>query len=283
MIANFTATLDSATRPHTHNVHEFIVGMSGEALVRVGDRRYPINSRSSILIPAGITHHYEAGDETQAAIAFTCFDNEALKAMTTPTLIAGLRRALDSGVSASSLSRETGEENATLVGILKSALADNNSFSQEKAENLLSTLLANHLLAAGSSNKLPHPARLENLKRLVQQIDHNVSEELSIDAAAQRCCMSRSVFTRAFKSYTSLSFNNYLTRARLRHAAQLLLRDALAIDDVANRSGYRNLGHFYRQFQTQFGMTPKEYRRVAIDMQSPGTREQNTAAQPTRS
>jgi AraC-like DNA-binding protein len=269
MIATFTATLSRTTQPHTHNVHEFIVGKSGQAKVRVGEDSFLISKHSSILIPAGITHHYELASTSSAEVSYICFDTDVLETLSTPTLLAGLRPLLDAGVSATEVSDRISDENLMLLEILSSALQNDSSFSREKTENLLRTLLANHLLSAGSAIKTPHPAKLENLKRLVQQLDRDVTEDISIDLAAEKCHMSRSVFTRSFKSYTSLSFNSYVTRSRLRNAAKLLLRDSLAIDDVATRSGYRNLGHFYKQFQAQFGMTPSEYRRVAIDMQSP--------------
>ena len=269
MIATFTATLNQTTRPHTHNVHELIVGLSGEATVWVQGQRYPISEHNSILIPAGNLHHYEAFQGNDANVAFTCFDDVAQTRLTATNVQSGLSHLLKSGVSTALANADIAAENKVLLDLIRSSLNNGSHFSKEKTENLLSTLLANHLLSSGKTNGAPYPARLDNLKKLVRQIDKNLEVDLCIDKAAERCHMSRSVFTRAFKSYTNLSFTSYITRARLKHAATLLLHEALAIEDVANKSGYRNLGHFYKQFQTQFGMTPNEYRRVAVDMIAP--------------
>ncbi|MHB1156427.1 MAG: helix-turn-helix domain-containing protein [Phycisphaerales bacterium] len=51
-----------------------------------------------------------------------------------------------------------------------------------------------------------------------------------------------------------------LNGLRLDHAAKMLRMTGEPIVDVAPRSGFNNLGYFYRQFQRKFGLTPRRYR-----------------------
>ena len=49
--------------------------------------------------------------------------------------------------------------------------------------------------------------------------------------------------------------------ARIQRAEELLLSGAESIAAVAERCGYENAEHFYRQFKAVTGKTPRAFRR----------------------
>ena len=99
-------------------------------------------------------------------------------------------------------------------------------------------------------------------------IDQNLADDFSIDSVAAICGMSRSTFTRHFKQLNSVSFSEHVTRTRLARAASMLAESESPVTDISLLSGYKNLGHFYNQFQKYYGMTPSKYRKVSLDMLS---------------
>ncbi len=73
--------------------------------------------------------------------------------------------------------------------------------------------------------------------------------------------MSRSLFTREFRRHTGMSFVEHCNTRRVEKAALLLSTTVLNITEVAFGSGFSNLSHFHRQFNANYGLTPRAFRR----------------------
>lgn len=66
---------------------------------------------------------------------------------------------------------------------------------------------------------------------------------------------------RAARRHLGRTPTELVNEARLAHAARLLAEDPRGIVAIALDCGLANLGHFYRLFRRQYGVTPAEYRR----------------------
>ena len=73
--------------------------------------------------------------------------------------------------------------------------------------------------------------------------------------------VSRSVLMERFTRFLSDSPMAYLTRWRLRLAAQALMSSSKGVADVAAAVGYESQAAFNRAFKRAFGMPPAQYRR----------------------
>jgi AraC-like DNA-binding protein len=82
---------------------------------------------------------------------------------------------------------------------------------------------------------------------------------------AERLSISRSAFAERFKSITGRPPLEYLTWWRLQCAAtRLRSTDELTISDVARGGGYQSDAAFGKAFRREFGMSPGQFRRLAI-------------------
>jgi AraC-like DNA-binding protein len=69
-------------------------------------------------------------------------------------------------------------------------------------------------------------------------------------------------FSRAFRRCFGKAPLAYGLEARLRSSAQDLARGASPISDIAQRWGFFDQAHFSRHFQTCFGASPGQFRRI---------------------
>ncbi len=113
------------------------------------------------------------------------------------------------------------------------------------------------------------PSQIQKMKDLLRFIDSNYAKPLTLDEAAAFCGYSASYFTKFFKSFTSLTFVEYLNNFRLRRAAELLCGTELTILEVSENAGYENLSYFIRIFKRRYGVTPKKYRFQYKNRMSP--------------
>jgi two-component system response regulator YesN len=84
--------------------------------------------------------------------------------------------------------------------------------------------------------------------------------DLSADGVAGRLGITGDHLSRLLKRATGLTFNEYLTRLRLKHAMELLGDNSVRIGEVADLSGYRDARYFSTLFRRIVGMTPSEFR-----------------------
>ena len=90
----------------------------------------------------------------------------------------------------------------------------------------------------------------------------NLSENISMAAAARRARMSEPTFSKYFKKASGLTFTDMVRKLRISHACRQLEHTADSVSSIALGVGYANLANFNRQFLAQMTMTPTAYRRL---------------------
>lgn len=101
--------------------------------------------------------------------------------------------------------------------------------------------------------------------RLVQSIRSAIHADLrnaSLSQVADTLNMSPSYISMIFKEKTGQNFKDYLFQTRMNYAKRLL-RQGMAIGEIARQLGYEDTEHFSRRFRAQFGLSPMAYRKEA--------------------
>jgi len=104
------------------------------------------------------------------------------------------------------------------------------------------------------------PARIRSLARRIVQ---SPGKDWDFQAEASRISISYAHFRRIFRQYIRNSPGQYLQRARLEHAAELLRRTGLTLTEVATQSGFEDTNYFSRLFTRRYNSPPSRYRRMA--------------------
>lgn len=89
----------------------------------------------------------------------------------------------------------------------------------------------------------------------MQYIDRNLSDDLEMDALAERFFISKYHMMRLFKAETGFTIHTYLLQRRLQAARQLIERGMLATE-ACYRCGFRSYSSFTRAYSKHFGTTP---------------------------
>ncbi|CAG7616140.1 HTH-type transcriptional activator RhaS [Paenibacillus solanacearum] len=92
-------------------------------------------------------------------------------------------------------------------------------------------------------------------------LEAHYSEELSLDAVADRMNMSSSYLSAYIKEKTGTNFSDHLNNVRIRKAKELLQQTDYSVQEIGERIGYRNVTSFIRMFKKITGLTPGDYRK----------------------
>lgn len=100
-------------------------------------------------------------------------------------------------------------------------------------------------------------------KRLIRVLDYmnrNFSEQLTIERLAREAAVSKFHFTRLFHQATGVTPHRYLSDRRLFVGRRLLETTDSSISEIAAKCGFARPSYFATAFSKKYGMSPSDYR-----------------------
>lgn len=94
----------------------------------------------------------------------------------------------------------------------------------------------------------------------ISYINDNFDKNILIKDIISKEHISKAVFIKAFKQYTSMKPLEYLTNVRIKHALYLLEKTDKKISTIASESGFPTASNFAANFKKWTGYTPTEYK-----------------------
>ncbi len=130
-------------------------------------------------------------------------------------------------------------------------------------------LLAVHLLrqytsggaVRGASKGPTQPLTSQQMKRVIDCVQAQCAQPLSLEVLAQQTGYSPYHFARLFQCTTGETPHHFVLRQRIERAQRLLAETALPLARIAGESGFANQSAFTRVFRRSVGMTPRAYRQ----------------------
>jgi len=105
------------------------------------------------------------------------------------------------------------------------------------------------------------PDAVARVTRTVRTIEQHPDARLRLGSLAREAGLSPYHFLRTFERLTGVTPHQYILRARLRAAATRLATEPAKVLDVALDCGFGDLSNFNHAFRTEFGVSPRAYRR----------------------
>ena len=100
------------------------------------------------------------------------------------------------------------------------------------------------------------------LYKIFSFVETAFAADCSLGALAQATGYDYAYLSRRFRQAVGISFNTYVSHYRLSHACYLLENTDQSVLQCAVESGYTSLRSFNRCFKAQFGVPPREYRKM---------------------
>ena len=148
-----------------------------------------------------------------------------------------------------------------ISGLLSECAVDINADTFKKKAyiyNILDILISNFLIDDIKDDSEQDDLRME---RVLQYIDANHANSLSVAELAQLLYIAPSSFSRYFKKMMNVNFIDYLNHVRLHYALQELCYTSESVTWIANNHGFSNASAFCKAFKEQYGISPMQYRK----------------------
>ena len=112
------------------------------------------------------------------------------------------------------------------------------------------------------------------ISQAIRYMRENLAGRLSEKELAQQAGLTPQHFCVLFKTETGETPARFSNKLRMNRAAELLANDdhlRLSIKEVAAAVGRHDLSHFVRDFEKQFGLSPKRYRAKKVSLSNPNS------------
>lgn len=101
----------------------------------------------------------------------------------------------------------------------------------------------------------------ELLDQIMAFVEQNYASRITIVQLAKLFFVSSSTVSHLFQQKLGVSFYRYVTQRRL-IAGKMLIEQGLPLEEVSHRIGFGNYSGFYRAFKQEYGIGPREYRKL---------------------
>jgi AraC-like DNA-binding protein len=123
------------------------------------------------------------------------------------------------------------------------------------------------LYAALEENKSQYnkDSGFEKIKKAFDYINEKYADKITVHELATLCNLSTNYFASLFKQHTGYAPNEYVIRARIENAKQLLNKSNDPISGICEKVGFSDIHYFSYYFKKIEGMSPSQYRQSFKD------------------
>ena len=120
-----------------------------------------------------------------------------------------------------------------------------------------------------SSEEITVEPHMKYFKTMMHYISEHYCSGVTLDDIAASAGISKSLCNSVFKRYVGESPITYLMRFRARKVAEYLRGKQLPLSEIAALTGFNGVSYMSETFKRFFGVSPREYKKSALDARAP--------------
>ena len=243
---------------HYHDFHKVVVFLSGQASYHIAGQTYHLTPWDILLVDRHAIHR----PEIDASVPYDRFILWIQNDIPQQELLKCFQKANDRSYNLIRLHPSLQEKLKELLMDLESAAR-----SEDFAKDILTQALFLQFMVYLNRIFLEKQYIFDRksysfdsqIAEILQYINHNLQDDLSVDELASRYYISKYHLMRKFKEETGYTLHNYIVSKRLLMARNLI-SEGMPVVKAAHESGFTEYSTFSRAYRRQFGQTPSESR-----------------------
>lgn len=241
---------------HYHDFHKVIIFLSGKAAYHIEGKSYYLKPWDILLVNRHAIHKPEI-DFSVPYERFVLWIRDDIKST---ELLRCFQKAIDRSYNLIRLDSDTQEKLKQLLYELEAALKDE-KFGSDLLGSALFAQFMVYVNRIFLEKQYIYDTRSyssdSQIEELLRYINHNLTEDLSIETLARKYYLSKYHMMRKFKEETGYTVHNYIISKRLL-LARTKISEGTPILKAAQLSGFSDYTTFSRAYKKQFGTAPSQ-------------------------
>ena len=242
--------------PEAHRQHELLYLICGNLTYQIEGRAYKVHPGDMILIGPNDIHTLQIGRDVDYERIVLHFNLELLSKMVQSmvTECPAFQWHIDSPVIPCAICKKYQlHELLTCMVAYEESQWYRNPYTIAKTLELVIQL---DKIFADRKLTMTQPTTVDPLiQRMVDHIDANISQPISLDNMAAELFVSKSTLCHRFRAYMNVTINRYITVKKIYYAAELIQR-GMSAAEASSAVGYRNYTTFFYNFKQIIGTAP---------------------------
>ncbi len=248
---------------HSHTFYEVLFCRSCEGVeYLVGTERYRLRKGDVVIVPPGVSHRPLLPEDMAEP-----YIRDVL--WMSVEFVQQLRKwvpTLDIGIENYSTLLHTKEDVQATIGKLfeqgiLEAERDVDDWEMAVIGNTITLLTQLRRAYATRSARPMQAERPELLDRVLQYIENNLANRISLAEVAHHFFISESTIAQLFRKKMGVSFYHCVTQRRL-IAAKTLISQGMPLEAISHQVGFSDYSAFYKAFKKEYGISPRQYREL---------------------
>ncbi len=251
---------------HWHDAFEVDYMERGSLELRTPEEKVTLNQGDVVFINAGVLHSYQSLDRSGCAACAQVFDMQFLSGMYNSILerkyILPIR---ESDIQVYAFSPDSPRRVHMASAVTRAVrLCKDEPFGyefdlrSELSDFWKELYKETEEMRAGTERR--STVDVKRIKQMMEYIQAHYAGHIPLEKIAEAAGISTRECTRCFNRCLGMTPIQYLTRYRLRTAADMLLHTGDSVLMISEACGFSSSSYFSRTFSEYLGCTPREYR-----------------------
>lgn len=250
-----------SNKEHSHNnCYEILQIWSGEGVVMVKNKLYPIKSGSVYFINGMDIHCSAPKDPNEYIRSKIIISSEYINKISEFTESFNIIE--DLFIKNGGMCIELGQNETAIIDEAFLKIRDNLSENTIYTNvNVAAALFEIFTYAHGNKNTY-NPALSNKISEVLQYINRNIENKITLDEICKYVHSSKYYLCHIFKETTHMTILDYILFRRISIAKKLLIYTDKSLADIAMSAGFSSFSYFSRMFHVCEHVTPSEFRKT---------------------
>ena len=244
-----------AVRTHLHDNYEINFMLTEGVEIKVEDQTFISKKGTVCLFPPYSLHEVISNQKKYQRFVLNFNDMQIIQACSVlEPIISALKKPYLPLIFLSE------EDTTALTALFQTALdtsVSDSPYDDYKKIKALGDIL-HFLVPLLKEKSVCSPQNRSEIVSILTYINAHLHENITVDSISKHFDMNSATLWRLFKKYLMLSPKEYILRARIGVASNLLVNGS-SVADAAAKSGFNSYSHFVRAFTQQMGISPYQY------------------------
>lgn len=270
-IVLWMGTAEKAEKLHIHEFIELTYIFSGKGTHKINGVSYPVSKGDLLFINYHNTHYFEPVEQLTYCNILLLPEFVSTELINSENAMDMLMLSTFNDLCADTKSihpflhfqKKDANEIENLINEMLIEFNNKEKGYRSTLKSLLTVLLIKVFRKMQIDDNIGTIKRTGKLtSEIIEYIEKNCFEKISINTLAEKCFYNPSYFSRIFKECFGTTLTAFIQEQRIKKAQQLLIESNMSINKISSYVGYNDKTQFYKIFKKYSdGLLPNEYRK----------------------